>query len=250
MGIRLCRVPWSGRGRQVQAEGSRQVGDLLASMGRAQPRRHVRYEALGAGSDSRRIQADSLEYSGHHLLRSFAARGNHSRSLRPGAFDSTRDEEPQLGWHYYSLSGYASAHRRSGESRLPRFQHAGLFPCLRLGGRLSAAGQVPPCPRSSLFRMLIGDGFQPLPGGMPVSLGKSYDPLLTTQDPNSPDAATPRAESRRPIFSARKIGKPSPLDALDRSLAICSMLEYSSRARGVKDATYEKALTMLTSKRR
>jgi Protein of unknown function (DUF1501) len=137
---------------------------------------------------------------------------------------------------YYSLSGYAPP---TDDQRLRDSRE--LFPAYG-----SVVDYLAPAkaamPTFVAFPHVIGDG-STTPGQHASFLGKSYDPLLTTQDPNSPDFQLPELNLPANLSLERLENRRRLMHLIDQQ---SSMLEYSARARGV-DATYEKALTMLTS---
>src|SRR5207253_892054 len=76
-------------------------------------------------------------------------------------------------------------------------------------------------------------------------LGKAYNPLLITQDPNSPDFRLPELKLPANLPLDRLENRREVLRLIDRQ---AELLEFSATARGI-DAFYDKALTMLTSPR-
>jgi hypothetical protein len=139
---------------------------------------------------------------------------------------------------YYSLSGYAPP---TDDQRLRDSRE--LFPAYG-----SVVDYLAPAraamPTFVAFPHVIRDG-SVTPGQHASFLGKSYDPLLITQDPNSPDFQLPEFNLPNNLSLERLENRRKLMHLIDRQSAL---LEYSARARGV-DATYEKALTMLTSPR-
>jgi uncharacterized protein (DUF1501 family) len=83
------------------------------------------------------------------------------------------------------------------------------------------------------------------PGQHASFLGKAYNPLFISQDPNSPDFGLPELSLPANLPLERLENRRQILRLLDRQAEV---LEYSPTARGV-DAYYDKALTMLTSPR-
>ena len=99
-------------------------------------------------------------------------------------------------------------------------------------------------PSFAAFPHVIRDG-SVTPGQRATFLGKSYDPLLITEDPNDdhfqlPEFSLPDGVSADRLASRREMQR-----LVNRQTAL---LEYSAEARGL-DAYYERALTMLTSPR-
>jgi hypothetical protein len=81
------------------------------------------------------------------------------------------------------------------------------------------------------------------PGQHASFLGKANDPLLITQDPNSPDFRLPELELPASLSSERLENRREILKIIDQQ---SELLDFSAKARGI-DAAYEKALTMLTA---
>ncbi len=139
---------------------------------------------------------------------------------------------------YYSLSGYAPP---TDDQRLRDSRE--LFPAYG-----SVVDYLAPAkaamPTFVAFPHVIRDG-SVTPGQHASFLGKSFDPLLITQDPNSPDFQLPEFNLPNNLSLERLENRRKLMHLIDQQSAL---LEYSARARGV-DATYEKALTMLTSPR-
>jgi hypothetical protein len=139
---------------------------------------------------------------------------------------------------YYSLSGYAPP---TDDQRLRDSRE--LFPAYG-----SVVDYLAPAraamPTFVAFPHVIRDG-SVTPGQHASFLGKSYDPLLITQNPNSPDFQLPEFNLPNNVSLERLENRRKLMHLIDQQSAL---LEYSARARGV-DATYEKALTMLTSPR-
>jgi hypothetical protein len=92
------------------------------------------------------------------------------------------------------------------------------------------------------FPHVISDG-SVTPGQHASFLGKSYDPLLIRQDPNSPDFRLPELSLPANLTPERLANRREVLRLIDRQ---AELLDHSARARGI-EASYEKALTMLTS---
>jgi hypothetical protein len=81
------------------------------------------------------------------------------------------------------------------------------------------------------------------PGQHASFLGKANDPLLITQDPNSPDFRLPELELPASLSAERLENRREMLKVIDKQT---ELLDFSAKARGI-DAAYEKALTMLTA---
>lgn len=94
------------------------------------------------------------------------------------------------------------------------------------------------------FPHLLRDG-SVTPGQHASFLGKAHDPLYVSQDPNSPDFRLPELSLPANLSLERLENRREVLRLLD---AQTTLLEFSATARGIH-ATYDKALTMLTSPR-
>jgi len=94
------------------------------------------------------------------------------------------------------------------------------------------------------FPHVIRDG-SITPGQHASFLGKSHDPLLITQDPNSPDFRLPELSLPANISLDRMENRKQVMRMIDRQT---DLLEFSAKARGI-DAHYAKALSMVTSPR-
>jgi hypothetical protein len=81
------------------------------------------------------------------------------------------------------------------------------------------------------------------PGQHSSFLGKAFNPLLVTQDPNSPDFRLPELSLPANLSLDRLESRREITKIIDRQT---ELLEYSATARGI-DATFQKALTLLTS---
>jgi hypothetical protein len=92
------------------------------------------------------------------------------------------------------------------------------------------------------FPHVISDG-SVTPGQHASFLGKSYDPLLITQNPNRRDFRLPELSLPENLSLQRLENRRELMHMIDQQSAL---LEYSARARGA-DAVYEKALGMVTS---
>jgi hypothetical protein len=100
----------------------------------------------------------------------------------------------------------------------------------------------PGVPTFVAFPHVLRDG-SVTPGQHASFLGKTCDPLLVTQDPNDPDFRLPEL-SLPAGLSLERLENRREIQRLIDSQA--ELLDYSARARGI-DASYEKALSMLTS---
>jgi hypothetical protein len=137
---------------------------------------------------------------------------------------------------YYSLSGHAPA---SDDQRLR--DTTDLFPAYgSVVSKLSPAKQG--LPTFVAFPHVIRDG-SITPGQHASFLGKAHDPLLTTQDPNSPDFRLPELSLPEGMTPERLENRREVLRMLDKQ---SELLEYSAKAKGI-EATYGKALSMITS---
>ena len=81
------------------------------------------------------------------------------------------------------------------------------------------------------------------PGQHASFLGKSYDPLLITQDPNSIDFRLPELSLPENLSPERLANRREVMKLIDRQT---ELLEFSAKARGI-DAHYQRALSMLLS---
>src|SRR5262249_53691168 len=91
---------------------------------------------------------------------------------------------------------------------------------------------------------IIRDG-SVTPGQHASFLGKAHDPLLITQDPNSPDFRLPELSLPANLSPERLANRREVLRLIDRQT---ELLEFSAKARGIEDH-YAKALSMVTSPR-
>ena len=139
---------------------------------------------------------------------------------------------------YYALSGHAPP---SDDQRLR--DSLDLFP-----GYASVVDRLAPgrgeMPTAVSYPHVISDG-SITPGQHASFLGKTHDPLLVLQDPNSsafalPELSLPEGISFERLQSRRELQR--LIDAQAR------MLDYSAAARGL-DGYYEKAIAMLHSPR-
>jgi hypothetical protein len=102
----------------------------------------------------------------------------------------------------------------------------------------------PGVPTFVAFPHVLRDG-SVTPGQHASFLGKAYDPLLVTQDPNDDDFRLP--ELSLPVgLSLERLENRREIQRLIDGQA--ELLEFSARARGI-DAAYDKAVSMLTSPR-
>ena len=83
------------------------------------------------------------------------------------------------------------------------------------------------------------------PGQHASFLGKAHDPLLITEDPNSPDFRLPQLSLPSNLHPDRLANRRALQQLIDGQ---SRMLDYSSLAQGL-DAYYERALAMLSSDR-
>ncbi len=139
---------------------------------------------------------------------------------------------------YYSLTGHAPA---LDDIRLRDTRE--LFPAYgSVVERL--APSRPGVPTFVAFPYVLRDG-SVTPGQHASFLGKTCDPLLVTQDPNDPDFRLPELSLPAGLSLERLENRREIQRLIDGQT---ELLEFSARARGI-DASYEKALSMLTSPR-
>ena len=137
---------------------------------------------------------------------------------------------------YYSLTGHAPP---LDDIRLRDTRD--LFPAYgSVVERLAPAR--PGVPSFVAYPHVLRDG-SVSPGQHASFLGKAYDPLLITQDPNGPDFRLPELSLPAGLSPERLEGRREIQRLIDGQT---ELLDFSARARGI-DATYEKALSMLTS---
>ena len=139
---------------------------------------------------------------------------------------------------YYSLTGRAppTDDQRLRDSR-------DLFPAYgSIVDRLAPAKAGVPTFVS--YPYVIRDG-SITPGQHASFLGKAHDPFFISQDPNSPEFRLPELSLPANLTLDRLENRREVQRMIDRQ---SELLEFSARARGI-DATYEKALTMLTAPR-
>ena len=137
---------------------------------------------------------------------------------------------------YYSLTGYAppTDDQRLRDSR-------DLFPAYgSIVDRLSPARKG--VPTFVAFPHVISDG-SITPGQHASFLGKSSDPLLITQDPNSPDFRLPELSLPANLSQERLANRREVMKLIDRQ---SELLDFSAKAKGI-DAHYQRALSMLLS---
>jgi hypothetical protein len=137
---------------------------------------------------------------------------------------------------YYSLTGRMPP---SDDQRLRDARD--LFPAYG-----SVVDQLAPAPSGIptfvAYPHVLSDG-SVTPGQHASFLGKDHDPLFIGQDPNSPDFRLPELSLPANLPLARLESRREVQRLIDRQSAL---LEFSAQARGI-DASYEKALTMLTA---
>jgi hypothetical protein len=139
---------------------------------------------------------------------------------------------------YYSLTGHAPP---LDDIRLRDSQE--LYPAYgSVVDRLGPAKNGMPTFVS--YPYVLRDG-SITPGQLGSFLGKAYNPLLITQDPNSPDFRLPELSLPANLSLERLENRQEVTRLIDRQ---AELLEFSATARGI-DATYQKALALLTSPR-
>jgi hypothetical protein len=137
---------------------------------------------------------------------------------------------------YYSLTGYAPA---TDDQRLRDSRD--LFPAYgSIVDRLAPARSG--VPTFVAYPYVIRDG-SITPGQHASFLGKAHDPLLITQDPNSPDFRLPELSLPDNLTPERLENRREVLKLIDQQT---ELLEFSAKAKGI-DAHYERALSMLAS---
>ena len=138
---------------------------------------------------------------------------------------------------YYSLTGYPPP---SDDQRLR--DSLELFPAFgSVVDKFSAPR--PGVPTFVAYPHVISDG-SITPGQHASFLGKQYDPLFISQDPNGPDFALPELSLPADMGLPRLENRKEVLKLID---AQAGLLEKSAVAQGM-DASYQKATAMLTSK--
>jgi hypothetical protein len=139
---------------------------------------------------------------------------------------------------YYSLTGHAPP---LDDIRLRDTRD--LFPAYgSVVERL--APSRPGVPTFVAYPHVLRDG-SVTPGQHASFLGKAYDPLLITQDPNSPDFRLPELSLPANLSPERLEDRREIQRLIDGQ---AELLDLSAKARGI-DASYEKALSMLTAPR-
>jgi len=137
---------------------------------------------------------------------------------------------------YYSLTGHAPP---SDDQRLR--DSIELFPAYG-----SIVDKLAPAkggmPTFVAYPHIMRDG-SIAPGQHASFLGKTYNPLFFTQDPNSPNFGLPELQLPDDLTLERLESRREVLTLIDRQ---SGLLEHSATARGI-DESYQKALAMLTS---
>jgi len=137
---------------------------------------------------------------------------------------------------YYSLTGYSPA---TDDQRLRDTQD--LFPAY--GSVVDAlAPAARGVPTFVAYPHVIRDG-SVTPGQHASFLGKKHDPLLITQDPNSPDFTMPELSLPAHLTPERLENRRAMMDLIDEQ---SRLLEFSARARGL-DELGDRAIDLLTS---
>lgn len=139
---------------------------------------------------------------------------------------------------YYSLTGHAPG---TDDQRLRDSRD--LFPAYgSVVDRLAPAKAGVPTFVS--YPYVLRDG-SITPGQHASFLGKTHDPFFISQDPNSADFRLPELSLPANLTLDRLENRREVQRLIDRQ---SELLEFSAKARGI-DATYQKALTMLTAPR-
>jgi hypothetical protein len=137
---------------------------------------------------------------------------------------------------YYSLTGHAPP---SDDQRLR--DSLELFPAYG-----SIVDKLAPAkggmPTFVAYPHIMRDG-SIAPGQHASFLGKTYNPLFFTQDPNSPNFGLPELQLPNDLTIERLESRREVLKLIDRQ---SGLLEHSATARGI-DESYQKAMAMLTS---
>jgi hypothetical protein len=137
---------------------------------------------------------------------------------------------------YYSLTGHAPP---SDDQRLR--DSLELFPAY--GSIVEKLAPVKGgMPTFVAYPHIMRDG-SIAPGQHASFLGKTYNPLFFTQDPNSPNFGLPELQLPDDLTLDRLESRREVLKLIDRQ---SGLLEHSATARGI-DESYQKALAMLTS---
>jgi hypothetical protein len=138
---------------------------------------------------------------------------------------------------YYSLTGVAPP---SDDQRLR--DSLDLFPAIG-----SIVDKFAPAPKGVptfvAYPHVIRDG-SVTPGQHASFLGKAHNPFLFTRDPNAPDFRLPELSLPAGISPERMASRKDVLKIIDGQT---HLLEESAVAHGI-DESYQKAVTMLTSK--
>ena len=153
----------------------------------------------------------------------------------PSSAAMTHDEEPQLG------DLLQPDRPRAAAGRHPAARHAGAVPRLWLRRRSAVAGRERDADVSSPIRTCFATA-PSRPGQHASFLGKAYDPLFITQDPNSPDFRLPELSLPADLSLERLEDRKQVMHLIDEQT---ELLEMSATAQGI-DKFYDKALTMLT----
>jgi hypothetical protein len=139
---------------------------------------------------------------------------------------------------YYSLTGHAPP---LDDIRLRDSQE--LFPAYgSVVDRLAPAKAGVPTFVSYPYQLRDGSV---TPGQHASFLGKTHNPFFIGQDPNSPDFRLPELSLPANLTLDRLENRRAVQQLIDRQ---SELLDFSARARGI-DASYAKALTMLTAPR-
>jgi len=137
---------------------------------------------------------------------------------------------------YYSLTGHAPP---SDDQRLRDSPE--LFPAFG-----SVVDKLAPAkagmPTFVAYPHVMRDG-SIAPGQHASFLGKTYNPLFFTQDPNSPTFGLPELQLPDDLSLERLESRREVLKLIDQQ---SGLLDHSATAKGI-DESYQKALSMLTS---
>ena len=148
---------------------------------------------------------------------------------------------------YYALTGHAppldDIRLRDSDDLFPAY--GSVVSRFHPGKQRGSASQSPrELPSFAAFPHVIRDG-SITPGQRATFLGKAYDPLLITEDPNDDQFQLPELSLPEGISADRLATRREMQRLVNRQTAL---LEYSAEAQGL-DAYYERALSMLTSSR-
>src|SRR6185369_15368918 len=138
---------------------------------------------------------------------------------------------------YYALTGHAPP---LDDIRLR--DSIDLFPAYGSVVSKLAPAQDPSLPTFVAYPHVCRDG-SITPGQHASFLGKMHDPLLITEDPNSPDFKLPEFSLPAGVSIGRLESRRELQKLVDKQ---SRLLDYSAEARGI-DAYYERALSMLNS---